>query len=198
MDETTWRTTTNLRTDLLEHVRTTASGRKHRLFGCACVRRVWDQLTPDGRAALERAESLAEGRPPEPAAELTLEGLSLLGQAILRLLGPPDGARHAATDVVRFVGADWRRELEVQCALARCVFGNPFRPPLQDTPWARAETVRQMAEVIADEGRFADLPILADALEDAGCSDEGVLAHCRGGGSHARGCWVLDVILGRG
>src|SRR5262249_59559505 len=99
-------------------------------------------------------------------------------------------------EVGSFVGADWGGELPAQWDRARCVFGNPSRPPLEP-PWARAETVRQMAEVIADEGRFADLPILADALEDAGCSDEDVLMHCRGGGPHGRGCWVLDVVLGR-
>jgi hypothetical protein len=198
MDEATWRTTANGRTWMLEHVRTTASGRKHRLFGCACVRRVREQLTPNGRVVLRRAERLAEGLPPDPSeAEAALDGLSVLGQAVLRLLGPPDGARHAATDVVRFVGADWRRELAAQCDLARCIFGDPFRPPAQQPEWARSETVRQMAQVIADEGRYADLPILADALEDAGCCDDDVLGHCRGGGPHGHGCWVLDAILGR-
>ena len=39
--------------------------------------------------------------------------------------------------------------------------------------------------------------MLADALDDAGCSDAGVLAHCRGPGEHARGCWLLDGLLGK-
>ena len=51
-----------------------------------------------------------------------------------------------------------------------------------------------MAQAIESEGRYAELPILADALEDAGCADEEVLGHCRGGW-HARGCWVVDLIL---
>jgi hypothetical protein len=44
---------------------------------------------------------------------------------------------------------------------------------------------------------FADLPILADALEDAGCTEAAVLAHCRGGGEHVRGCWAVDLLTGR-
>jgi len=54
-----------------------------------------------------------------------------------------------------------------------------------------------MAREIHDERRFGDLPILADALEDAGCSAEAVLRHCRGPGPHVRGCWVVDLALGK-
>jgi hypothetical protein len=53
-----------------------------------------------------------------------------------------------------------------------------------------------MAQAIQAEGRFEDLPILADALEEAGCTDPRVLDHCRSPGSHARGCWLVDLILG--
>jgi hypothetical protein len=195
---------------MLEHVRTKAPARKLRLYGCACVRRAWDQLTPDGRLALERTERVADGLLPQvqisdalrdlahPAMEVTLGTASILAQAIVRLFAAPDEARHAATDVLRALRQQWREELAAQCELARCVFGNPFRPVPASPPWSRSETARQMAQVITDEGRYADLPILADALEDAGCDDEDVLGHCRGGGSHARGCWVIDVILGRG
>jgi hypothetical protein len=48
-----------------------------------------------------------------------------------------------------------------------------------------------------DARRFADLPILADALEDAGCADAAILEHCRSGGEHVRGCWVVDLLLGK-
>ncbi len=44
---------------------------------------------------------------------------------------------------------------------------------------------------------FEDLPVLGDALEDAGCADADFLGHCRGGGRHARGCWAVDLVLGR-
>jgi hypothetical protein len=52
-----------------------------------------------------------------------------------------------------------------------------------------------LAQVIYDERRFADLPILADALEEAGCTNTDILDHCRLPGEHVRGCWVVDLIL---
>jgi hypothetical protein len=57
--------------------------------------------------------------------------------------------------------------------------------------------VRKMAQRIYDDRRFADLPVLADALEDADCGDAAILAHCRGPGEHVRGCWVVDLLTGR-
>jgi hypothetical protein len=62
--------------------------------------------------------------------------------------------------------------------------------------WNNA-TVPAIAQRICDERTFHDLPILADALEEAGCTDADILAHCRGGGEHVRGCWVVDSILGK-
>jgi hypothetical protein len=55
-----------------------------------------------------------------------------------------------------------------------------------------------MAQAIYEGRRFADLPVLADALEDAGCADAALLGHCRGPGEHVRGCWVVDLLLGKG
>jgi hypothetical protein len=55
-----------------------------------------------------------------------------------------------------------------------------------------------MAQAIYVERLFADLPILADALKDAGCTDAAILALCRGPGEHVRGCWVVDLLLGKG
>jgi hypothetical protein len=82
-------------------------------------------------------------------------------------------------------------------ALTRCVLGNPFQPPAFDPRWrttAAVELCRSM-----DHGReFGAMPILADALEEAGCDDPDILAHCRGDGPHARGCWVVDAVLGKG
>jgi hypothetical protein len=54
-----------------------------------------------------------------------------------------------------------------------------------------------LAQGIYDERAFERLPILADALEDAGCTDAAILVHCRGPGPHVRGCWVVDLILGK-
>ena len=55
----------------------------------------------------------------------------------------------------------------------------------------------EVARAIYDEGRFGDLPVLADALEDAGCDDAAILSHLRTPGRHVRGCWALDAVLGR-
>jgi hypothetical protein len=65
-----------------------------------------------------------------------------------------------------------------------------------DPEW-RTATVVQLAQGIYDDRAFDRLPILADALQDAGCDHADVLNHCRDTGPHARGCWVVDLILGK-
>ncbi|HJT75729.1 MAG TPA: hypothetical protein VJ739_00860 [Gemmataceae bacterium] len=84
-----------------------------------------------------------------------------------------------------------------RAALLREIFGNPFRPPAADPAWLSWNdgTVRRLAEAIYAERRFADLPILADALEEAGCADAALLDHLRGPGPHVLGCWALDALL---
>jgi hypothetical protein len=91
-----------------------------------------------------------------------------------------------------------RRDASVaEAELVRDVFGNPFRPVAFAPSW-RSETVVGLARGIYDERAFDRLPILADALEDAGCEDADILSHCRGGGPHVRGCWVVDLVLSKG
>jgi hypothetical protein len=88
---------------------------------------------------------------------------------------------------------------QCQCTLLRCIFGNPFRPSCIDPAclaWHDG-TVRRIAEAIYDDHAFGQLPILADALEEAGCTEADVLNHCRQPGEHARGCWVVDLLLGK-
>jgi hypothetical protein len=80
--------------------------------------------------------------------------------------------------------------------LLRCSIGNPFGPAAFDPEW-RTATVVQLAQGIYDDRAFDRLPILADALQDAGCDHPNVLTHCRDTGPHARGCWVVDLILGK-
>jgi len=86
-----------------------------------------------------------------------------------------------------------------QCRLLRDIFHNPFRPPFINPHWLtwKDGTVRRVAHGIYDERAFDQLPILADALEDAGCHTRDILDHCRSGGPHVRGCWVLDLMLGK-
>jgi hypothetical protein len=78
----------------------------------------------------------------------------------------------------------------------RDIVGNPFRPVSVEPSW-RASPVLDLARSIYDERAFDRLPILADALEDAGCTNADILGHCRGGGDHVRGCWVVDLVLGK-
>jgi hypothetical protein len=65
-----------------------------------------------------------------------------------------------------------------------------------DPNWLTS-TVRALADGTYEQKAFDRMPILADALQDAGCSDEQVLDHCRGPGPHVRGCWVVDLVLGK-
>jgi hypothetical protein len=87
-------------------------------------------------------------------------------------------------------------ELARQAAFIRDIFGNPFHSHVLESGHQTA-TVVALAQAIYDDRAFDRLPILADALEDAGCTDADILAHCRGGGEHVRGCWVVDLLLGK-
>jgi len=82
--------------------------------------------------------------------------------------------------------------------LVREIFGNPFHPVKVDPAWLawNDRTIPKMARVIYDERRFQDLLVLADALEEAGCTDRDILTHCRLPMAHVRGCWVVDALLG--
>jgi hypothetical protein len=93
-----------------------------------------------------------------------------------------------------------RAEARAQTALVRDIFGNPFRPAAADPAWHERAggVVPKLARSIYAERAFDRLPVLADALEDAGCTDREILDHCRGGGTHFRGCWVVDLVLGKG
>ena len=84
----------------------------------------------------------------------------------------------------------------ILCDLIRDIFGNPFRPVTFDPNW-RTSTVVALAQQMYDSRDFAPMPILADALQDAGCEHPDILAHCRGEGPHVRGCWVVDGVLGK-
>jgi hypothetical protein len=88
---------------------------------------------------------------------------------------------------------------EDQCALLRDIFDNPFRPVHIDESWLRWNdgTIPKMAQTIYEERRFGDLPILTDALSESGCCDDQILNHCRGPGPHVRGCFVVDLLLGK-
>jgi hypothetical protein len=84
--------------------------------------------------------------------------------------------------------------------LLRDAFGNPFRPAFVVQPdWLAWNDgiIRKLAQGIYEESAFDRMPVLADALEEAGCTDRSILDHCRGLGPHIRGCFVIDAILGK-
>jgi len=86
-----------------------------------------------------------------------------------------------------------------QSALLRDLLGDGTRTPDLHPDWLRWRDglVVELARTFYEERRFADLPILGDALQDAGCDHPEILEHCRPGRGHVRGCWLLDAILGR-
>jgi hypothetical protein len=81
--------------------------------------------------------------------------------------------------------------------LLRDIFGNPFRPVSFSTEW-RTDTALTLAQQMYDGREFGAMPILADALQDAGCDSDDILAHCRDtNATHVRGCWVVDLVRGK-
>lgn len=84
-----------------------------------------------------------------------------------------------------------------QADLVRDIFAESFHPVTFLPEW-RTSTAVALARQMYESRDFDAMPILADALQDAGCEDADVLDHCRGQGPHVRGCWVVDLVLGRG
>jgi hypothetical protein len=81
--------------------------------------------------------------------------------------------------------------------LLRDIFGNPFRPVAFDPSW-RTDTAVSLARRMYESREFGAMPILADALQDAGCEDADILGHCRDPRQpHVRGCWAVDLVLGK-
>ncbi len=210
---------------LISHVRGRVSGRKLRQIAVASASRTQHLLSGEQcRQALEAARQLAEGNFTEDDTEPIRRELwnyiranagtrpphtANADAAVAKALHPlPDEAARmaaweAAKALVRGRGIPWERadydRMTIQRELAdlvRCIFGNPFRPVAADPAWRTSTVVGLAAAVYADRA-FDRLLILADALEDAGCDHPDVLAHCRTHPEHARGCWVVDLILGK-
>jgi hypothetical protein len=89
------------------------------------------------------------------------------------------------------------QESHEQSKLVRDIFGNPFHPVSFNSAW-RTDTAVSLARQMYDSREFGAMPILAYALQDAGCEDEHILNHCRDANQpHVRGCWVCDLVLGK-
>jgi hypothetical protein len=185
-----------------------ASDRKLRLFAVACCRQAWHRIP---RAVSRRAVDLAEAAADDPGLLKNFPYTAAYDcRWVAHKLGLGKGKRgdvadHAAYGTTYFFGVA-AASLTVECGLGDCrilreIFGIlPFRPLAVDHSWLgwNDRTVVKLAQTIYDERAFDRLPILADALEEAGCADADILAHCRGPWPHCRGCWLVDALLGKG
>jgi hypothetical protein len=215
MTGTEWRDATDPATMFLELDQHT-SERKLRLFACACCRHLGPLLSEEDLELLGAAERFADGT-------ISFKELGEIGQRYSHGAIPyrPQTSRAAlaigelassaawfcarrarafVVDILRQSGlssreAEWRR----QSALLRCVFDSPYHVPDWDPScltW-NGGIVADLATTIYDGRAFDRLPLLADALEDAGCNDRELIGHLRQPEPHCRGCWPLDLLLGK-
>jgi hypothetical protein len=201
---------------MLEFIRGRASERKLRLFACACCRRILDRFPHQrerSRRVLEVAELYADGLTDEVMLVLARGAQCPCTSAARR--GGVQAARAAIVEAVMSVPKKTtaggvpsfevarngqERERAVQAALFRDLFGNPFgrayKIGFSVLAWQERIVVKLASDIY--QGRqFDRLPLLADALEDAGCNDAELLGHLRGPAPHVRGCWAVDLVLGR-
>lgn len=129
---------------------------------------------------------------PEADETLRLAGSVIESRAYLAY----HGGYPATMQPEEWVDLAVRTELVELCDLCRCVVGNPYSSVAAKEEWFTSNVVA-LARGIHDEWAFDRLPILADALMDAGCDHPDILDHCRGASHHARGCWVIDLLLSR-
>jgi hypothetical protein len=195
-------------TTMMQFMGVHLSRRKRLLFGCATARLVWDFVVqPCNRKAVLTSEAYADGQ--ATLAELATAWHDLAWEAAMYSEWHIDAltaglAYSEATrqDRDRFSGLD-RSPFEVSrmqwSDALRDIAGNPFHEYALHPDWldANDRIAAALAETAYDERAFESLPILADALEDAGCDIAAVLDHLRGPGPHFRGCWALDLILGK-
>ncbi len=112
------------------------------------------------------------------------------------MLAMPEGSLRVIDNIAAVV-KNAQAEARVQSDLLREIIGNPFRTITFDSAW-RPSDVLLLARGIYDERAFDRMPILADALQDAGCDSDDILNHLRDpNATHVRGCWALDLVLGK-
>jgi hypothetical protein len=201
---------------MLQFIRSQTSSRKLRLFACACCREDDESYRAVAQRSVEVAERYADGKATEEereTAERTASDARRARDAFyfyhaaeaawLCLIAVPDPIQSAemaigevtdrrdASDSV----AHFYIEADLFADLVRDLFGNPFRPVAFLPEWRTSAAVK-LAETMYQGRDFSPMPALGDALEEAGCADPHILAHCRGDRPHVRGCWVVDLVLG--
>ena len=212
---------------MLEFLREKVSARKLRLFGCACCRRIWHLLTDKrSQQAVAVAEDFAEGgasaeelltayyqanvacslTDPSDLAALRASHLAstIAYTAVLYGVGCTPAAAEAVADSVADVRVNVRAyrmafdaELAAQCKLLVDIFGNLLFHPMIFDLARLPQPTKHLAATIYEDRAFDRLALFADALEKAGCTDADILNHCRSEGPHVRGCWVVDLIVGK-
>jgi hypothetical protein len=199
--------------------------RRYRLFACGCMRLAWHLLDVHGRRAVEVAEQYVEGERSFSSLLVVRRQIEAsvtpgLAYRIARLLrieteainSPAAGigvtqhlarlaAYKSASEAIDLLVAehldDLRRPAILLSNVFRDIFGNPFRPVTVSPAW-RTDTAIALARQMYESRDFSAMPILADALQDAGCDSEDILNHCRdANATHVRGCWVVDLVLGK-
>jgi hypothetical protein len=185
--------------------------RKERLFACACGWQVVCHLTnPLVLAALYVAERFADNLAGMDEVVCAFdaahqagnesEGVPARSAALVSLaLGEGNNlALEAWEDLIDLTPVEARPARRAWGAqVARCIWGPlPFCQVTLDDSWITAEGLL-LSRGMYESRDFAAMPLLADALEEAGCDSADVLAHCRGLGAHARGCWVVDLPLAK-
>jgi hypothetical protein len=205
MTEEEWLTSAES-TPMLMFLRRKARHRKFRLLACACCRR--NELfmsLPGAHEVVAAAERWAEGNGTREEVSEALQDLDLSpaspafdrsGGAMELGFRSEDGYI-AATYTVAWATDDEPISEQLLTNQFRDIFGNPFRPVTFDPEW-RTTTALALAHGIYDERAFDRLPILADALQDAGCNNDDILTHLRDTATpHVRGCWALDLVVGK-
>ncbi len=173
---------------MLALVRGKVSRRK---VGLWVVTHLRDFLPPGARfvEAVDVVERYVEGE----GSEAEMDAMHATHHTSLVLFrGPGDPC-----DVAAFLFKADRGTAGLPARLLRDVLGNPFRPVGCDPAW-RTDTAVSLARGIYESRDFGAMPILADALQDAGCDNLDVLNHCRDATViHTRGCWVVDLVLAK-
>jgi hypothetical protein len=211
MTEAEWLASFDLR-QMLESARSKIGDRQLRLFAVTCCRLHWSELPGKNfRKAVKAAEQYLEGERTEAELQASRGSVYAAHRSLPAADANPDVrelkefVRHLAIAAVSYAIEfdlprcfDWPTisNPHVQADILRDIAGNPFRPVALDPRWLTS-TVLGLASAIYAERAFDRLPILADALEEAGCDHPNILVHCRGPGPHVRGCWVVDLILGK-
>jgi hypothetical protein len=178
--------------------------RKRLFFAAACCRSIWHLLVdPRSRRAVEVAEQWADGQAGqeqlmavwEPGWEAANEANDAAVAKEMAMVDATPACSKAAD--AAFEKGTNKNEKQRQASMLRDLFGwLPFRVAPIEPSW-RTAVVMALAKGISAESRFQDLPVLADALEEAACTNPELLAHLRSPGPHVCGCFALDLILGK-